>query len=415
MVNASVLETQLRCEVVTDFRRLQELCPEWRRLWKSDSQAEIFQTPEWAIAWWHCFGHGCTLCSLVVFAEDEVIGIVPLVKREGVIQFLGVPEADYVDIICEEKWAQEVLEVAFKTLRESVTEWSECIWQHLSKESRVMRHYRALSRQALGNLHCLPTERYQTILLQENRDAVLHSLLGKKHTRRRRNKLQKAGQVRFRHLQTPDAAGTCLNDFFHHHVRRHEAIGKRSVYSAPESRQFIRTLFTKLGSAARLGVLELNGRPLAWHFGFQVNGKFLLYQHTFDVDASDYTPGELLLWNLFEYARDNVAREFDFGRGNEPYKNRFANYSRETFSLFFEPSGLKGRMRGLAREAQVHLLPPLQEVKQVAKSHRTTLRAFRYIRKWMLTMRSLVRRGKEKGALAGHGLHLKNEEFGDSV
>ena len=391
MRDISVQRTPLRCEVVSDFDRLQELSAEWTRLWKSDSEAEIFQTPEWAGAWWCSFGHTCTLCSLVVLAGDEVIGIVPLVKRNGVIGFLGTPEADYADIVCEEKWAGEVLAVAFKTLRESVAGWSECVLQHLSKDSRVMHHYQGLQRQLLGNLNCLPTERYQTILFQDNRDAVFSSLLGKKHTRRLRNKLQKAGQVRFHHLQTQQATGPYLNDFFHHHVRRHAAIGKRSVYAVPESCEFIRTLFAKLGPEARFGVLELDGRPLAWYLGFQVNGKFLLYQHTFDLDASAYTPGELLLWNLFEYARDHVAREFDFGNGDEPYKNRFANHSRETFSLYIEPFGWKGRTRGLARKAQGYLLPSLLEIKQIAKSHRATLRAFRSIRTWVLRTCGRVR------------------------
>jgi CelD/BcsL family acetyltransferase involved in cellulose biosynthesis len=401
--------------VVSEFRRLQELSSEWTRLWKSDSKAEIFQTPEWANAWWCSFGHSCTLCSLVVFAEYEVIGIVPLVKRDGVIQFLGTPEADYADIICEEKWAQEVLAVAFKTLRESVIGWNECVWQHLSKDSRVMRHYRALPRQLLGNLHCLPTGCYQTILFRDNRDAVFSSLLGKKHTRRRCNKLQKAGQVRFRHLQTQQAAGTYLDDFFRHHVRRQAAIGKRSVYAAPESCQFIRTLFAKLGSATRFGVLEFDGRPLAWHVGFQVNGKFLLYQHTFDLDASEYTPGELLLWNLFEYAKHQVAREFDFGKGDEPYKNRFANHSRETFSLLIEPFGLKGRTQGLGRRVQAYFLPYLWKIQQVAKSHRTTLRAFRSIRRLVLSTCGWARQGKKNGALVNYRLHLTEEKLGNSV
>jgi CelD/BcsL family acetyltransferase involved in cellulose biosynthesis len=401
--------------VVSDFRRLQELSSEWTRLWKSDSQAEIFQTPEWATAWWCSFGHGCTLCSLVVFAEDLVIGIVPLVNRDGVIRFLGTPEADYVDIVCEEKRAEEVLVVALKTLRESVTEWSECVWQHLSKESRVMRHYRGLPRQIVGNLHCLPTERYRTILFRDNRDAVISLLLGKKHTRRRRNKLQKAGQVRFRHLEKEQAAETHFNDFFLHHVRRHAAIGRRSVFVAPESRQFIRTLFAKLGTAARFGVLELDGRPLAWHFGFQVNGKFLLYQHTFDLAASEYTPGELLLWNLFEYAKDHVAREFDFGKGSEPYKNRFANYSRETFSLFIEPLGWKGRSRGLARRAQAYVLPYLWETKQIAKSNRATLRAFRSIRKWVVSKRGWARQDENDGTPADRGLQPTQEAFRNSL
>jgi CelD/BcsL family acetyltransferase involved in cellulose biosynthesis len=414
MRNISQQPTPLRCEVVSEFRRLQDLSSEWTRLWKGDPQAEIFQTPEWAAAWWCSFGHTCTLCSLVVFAEDEVIGIVPLVKRDGVIRFLGTPEADYADIVCEEKWAEEVLAVAFKTLRESVTEWSECVWQHLSKDSRVMRHYRALPRQLLANLHCLPAEPYQTILFRDNRDAVFSALLEKKHTRRRRNKLQKAGRVQFREVQTQQGAGTYLNDFFHHHVRRHAAIGRQSVYAAPESCQFIRTLFAKLGPAARFGVLELDGRPLAWYLGFQVNGKFLLYQHTFDLDASDFTPGELLLWNLFEYARDHVAREFDFGKGSEPYKDRFANHSRETFSLFIEPLGWKGRTRSLTRSVQTYLLPSLREIKQTAKSHRTTLRAFRSIRKWVLNMRG-TRQGKENDTRLNHGVHLTEEKFGNSV
>jgi len=407
--------TPLRCEVVRDFGRLQEFCSDWTRLWKSDSQAEIFQTPEWAIAWWCSFGNGCALCSLVIFAEDEVVGIVPLVMRDGVIRFLGTPEADYADIVCEDKWAEEVLAIAFKALRESVTGWSECVWQHLSKDSRVMRHYQSLPRQLLGSFQCLPTDSYQTILFQDNRDAVFSSLLGKKHTRRRRNKLQKAGQVRFRQLETQQATGTDLNDFFRHHVRRHAAIGRKSVYAAPESCQFIRTLVEKLGPAARFGVLELDGRPLAWHFGFQVNGKFLLYQHTFDLDASEYTPGELLLWNLFEYARDHVAREFDFGKGSEPYKSRFANHSRETFSLFIEPSGWKGRSRGLTRRIQADLLPYLSNLKNTAKSHRAALRAFRSIRKWIVGIRGTARQGNKNDDFANHGIRLTDKKFENSV
>ncbi len=166
----------------------------------------------------------------------------------------------------------------------------------------------------------------------------------------------------------------------------------------------------------RFGVLELDGRPLAWNFGFQVNGKFLLYQHTFDVDASEYTPGELLLWNLFEYAKNHVAREFDFGKGSEPYKNRFANHSRATFSLCIEPYGLKGGTRGLARRAQCYLLPYLSNVKQIAKNNRATLRAFRSIRKWVLsTGGGWTRTGEENDAAVKSGLHLTEKRFGNSV
>jgi CelD/BcsL family acetyltransferase involved in cellulose biosynthesis len=383
----------LRCELVTDFRRLQELAPEWQRLWQSDPQAEIFQTPEWAISWWRSFGHRCTLCSLVMFAGDEVVGIVPLVKRNGVIQFLGTPEADYADIVCAEEWASRVLATAFQTLLESPG-WNECCLHHLSKNSRVMRHYRDLPRPLLPTVSCMTSDPYQIFLPNEG-GAGFDSVLRKHHTKRIRNKLQKAGQVRFRHLETPQEAETQLSNFFDQHVRRFAGTGRQSIYADPEARQFLKALVEELGLRHRLrfGVLELDNRPLAWHLGFEVNAKFLLYQHTFDLDAASYTPGELLLWNLLAYSRDHGIREFDFGSGDELYKNRFSNSSRETFSLFLEPRSFTGRIRSLVRSTENYVQPLLRSLKRKVKS-RATMRAVRSVRRWKLAASAGIKRNK---------------------
>lgn len=374
----------LRCEVVRDFRRLEEVSSQWRRLWQSDAQAEIFQTPEWAIAWWHSFGHRYTLCSLVVYAADEIVGIVPLVQRNGVIQLLGTPEADYADIICSEQWTSRVLTAAIETLLDSNTGWNECCWQHLSKDSRVVRHYRELPRQLLVNVHCAATDQYQIFLPEKDR-VGFDSVLRKHHTKRIRNKLQKAGKVRFRHIESQQEAEAQLTNFFDQHVRRFAGTGRRSIYAAPESRQFLKAVVQELGlrDKLRFGVLELDDRPLAWHFGFEVNGKFLLYQHTFDLDAAAYTPGELLLWNLLAYSRDHLIREFDFGNGDELYKNRFSNSSRETFSIFLEPRGFAGRIRGLVRSTENYVQPLLRNLRKKVKS-RATMRAVRWVRRWKI-------------------------------
>jgi CelD/BcsL family acetyltransferase involved in cellulose biosynthesis len=433
MTDISLHRTALRCEVVTEFERLRALFPEWERLWERDARAEAFQSPAWATAWWQAFGHHCTLHTVAVFAarpsaapgrmqpaaegaaNEELVGIVPLVRRDGVLQLLGMPEADYGDIVCEEKWAAEVMAAAIATLRQSVPGWKECVWQHLSDDSRIMRFYKTLPRGFRGRLHRLPTEHYQTILFGDgnDRETVLSSIVGKKHTRRRINKLRKAGRVRFRELAAEHAAGADLDNFFRHHVRRHAAIGKSSAYADAESCQFVRTLFHEMGSAARFGVLELNRRPLAWYFGFQSKGKFLLYQHTFDLEMSEYTPGELLLWNLFEYARDHVARELDFGHGNEPYKTRFTNSSRQTFCLFLEPRSLAGWARGLARRAQALVFPWLLHARQFAKSHRPTLRAFRSLR--ILAQRVVGGSHPAQVRSANSGLRLREEPSGAPV
>jgi CelD/BcsL family acetyltransferase involved in cellulose biosynthesis len=406
-----------RCEVVSDFRRLEQYSSQWERLWQSDPRAEIFQTFSWARAWWHAFGHRYNLCSLVVFSGDEVIGIVPLVERDGCLQFLGTPEADYADILCEERHAVEVLSWALRTLSQSVKGWEECAFRHLSKHSRVARHYRELPRQLRARLHCVTAERQHTIILRQRREDVFKSLLGKHHTRRIQNKLRKAGRVRFHHVETAQAAAQYLPAFFLNHVRRHAVVGRESSCAVPEFCEFMRELTRELlpSGNLRFGVLELDGQPLAWAFAFEVNGKYLLYQHTFDLDAWHYTPGELLLWNTLEYARGHVPREFDFGKGDELYKDRFANYSRETFSLYAEPRNLGGRMRGLGRSFQALAQPVLNRIKQIAKSRPATVRAFRELRMSTVGLWGSLRQARNNGSLLRYGLEAAAGLFHNSV
>ena len=406
-----------RCEVVTDFHRLEQLWPQWERLWASDPRAEVFQTPEWTRAWWHAFGSNYSLCTLVVFAGDEVEGILPLVRRGKLLQFLGTPEADYADLICQEHRVTDVLALALRTLLESVEGWEECSFQHLSSHSRLVRYYRDLPRGLRANLRCVPNDRQQTIVLRGQRDEVFKSLLGKHHTRRLQNKLRKAGELRFRYLESEQEAQQYLPDFFRHQIRRHAALGRQSSCGRPGFCQFIQSLIRELTPTdrVRFGVLELDGKPLAWDLGFEVNGKFLLYQHTFDLDAWHYTPGEVLLWNELKYARDHVSREFDFGRGDELYKDRFANYSREMFSIFLASSGVRGRLRGWARTAQGCFQPVLSRAQEIVKRQRAMLRAFRSLRIWMIGTWGCVRQAKKNGALVRYTFQATKQLFSDSI
>ena len=395
----------LRCEVITDFGQLELLFPDWQRLWESDCRGEIFQTPGWAKAWWRAFGERCTLCTLAVYEECELVGVVPLVKRAGVVQFLGTPQADYADIICEERRATDVLTAALDALVNRVGGWNECDLQHLAKHSRVVRHYHELPRRLRRCLHVVPTENYRTIVLREHREEIFRGLLGKQHTRRRQNKLQKAGHVEFRFLETKAEAEQYLIEFFRHHVRRMAVIGKKSTCARPEFCSFLRALVGELDlrDGLRFAVLELDGRALAWAFGFEANGKFLLYQHTFDVDAWDYTPGEVLLWKLLEYAKGSIPREFDFGSGAEAYKNRFTNYQRETCRIFFQRPGFVGRTRGLIRQAQGRSRLAGSHFKQAIQEHKPALTAFRSFRS--LTA-EILQRAREPGENQGLLTHV---------
>ena len=404
-VNQTIYRSALRCEVASDFNELEKVSSDWERLWQADCRAEIFQTLEWTRAWWQSYGHDLTLCSPIIFEGNKIIGILPLVKRGNIVQFLGMPEADYADLLCEEGREKEVLTVALGALFQSVKHWEECVLQHLAKDGRIMCHWHQLPRGLRKRVKLVPSGRYQTILLQENREEVFESLLGKYHTRRRHNKLKKAGVVTLRRLLTNAEVQQHLDYFFLHHIRRCVLLGRESSCARPEFRQFLRSVVGELDPSGRLRfeVLELDGRPFAWHFSFLVNGKFLLYQHTFDLDSWDYAPGEVLLSHLLQFAQEHVTREFDFGSGDEGYKARFASHTRETFSLYVEPPGPRGRLRAWFRAGQSCFYPAVNYLQRRAKTHSRAFRLLRWIRISTDGVIRRIQKAKRDGALLLHG------------
>jgi CelD/BcsL family acetyltransferase involved in cellulose biosynthesis len=91
-------------------------------------------------------------------------------------------------------------------------------------------------------------------------------------------------------------------------------------------------------------VLELDGEPAAFHFGFEYDGRLIWYKASFAVELRDCGPGEVLLGKLFEYARSRALLELDFTRGVEPFKLRFANATRQSYALRVLPAGIAGKL-----------------------------------------------------------------------
>jgi len=342
------------CEIVTDFARLEELSPVWERWWRADPQAEAFQSFAWARAWWQAFGSGLKLCTPVIHERGQPVFILPLVQRGRRLVFLGTPQADYCDFLCSHPRPEEPFALALHGLLQSPLAWNECVLEELPPNSHTMQCWQRLPPRLRRWLQIRPTESCPTILLGNKRDEVLDSLTGKKHTRRRLNKLEKAGPVAFRHIENQDEAQAQLTSFFRSHLQRCALLAKTCSFENPSMCQFVRALMEQfdLRKELRFAVVELNGQPIAWSIGFLVNGKFGYYQQTFAVDAEQYAPGEVLMYYLLEYARQNVEREFDFMRREEFFKGRFATDVRRSCALYLERPGLAGQLRRLWRVAQ---------------------------------------------------------------
>ena len=72
-----------------------------------------------------------------------------------------------------------------------------------------------------------------------------------------------------------------------------------------------------------LSTLELGGTPVSYHFDIQTPQGCMGYLSCYQPDARKYRPGLLHIEALIERTHHRGGRRFEFGRGDESYKNQW--------------------------------------------------------------------------------------------
>jgi CelD/BcsL family acetyltransferase involved in cellulose biosynthesis len=380
----SKIVPKLRCELITKFEQLEQLSSDWERLWKSDPAGEVFQSFAWARAWWRAYGSQYSVHCLAVYDDDTVIGILPLVRYHGDLRFLGTPQADYTDVLCEEARALDVLTTAFSALHES-NQWNECKLERLPAQSRIARYWRHSANGLQGYSRLVFGYYCQTIIVPTETPDLLKKIARTKRMRRYANKLSKLGDVKFRFIDTRLEAREHLRRFFRYQARRRILIGDNSGCHLPTFQCLLEGLVDELDPATelRFGAVEVNGSPVAYHFCFNTAGKFTLYQQTFDVNAWDYHPGNVLLRHMLLYASEKGAREFDFTIGVEPYKTRYINSVKQNLTLYLERRTMLGLLRCFWRAIQGTLYQNAVKVKIQLLRYPRIYEPLAAVRKWI--------------------------------
>lgn len=78
------------------------------------------------------------------------------------------------------------------------------------------------------------------------------------------------------------------------------------------------------GFAGRLSALYAGDRLVAAHLGLRSETVWHWWFPSYDAELSKYSPGLLMLLKLIEHAQQTGCEEFDFGVGEEGFKQRFA-------------------------------------------------------------------------------------------
>jgi CelD/BcsL family acetyltransferase involved in cellulose biosynthesis len=125
--------------------------------------------------------------------------------------------------------------------------------------------------------------------------------------------------------RTADEVTALWPDFVSLHQKRRNAIGEPGCFSDYEFGKFLCLASLNLADSGmtRLNVARFGNQPFAANLEFVCGDTTHAYQSGMDPQHALLEPGHLIFAHSIRKAIDEGLREFDFLRGDEPYKERW--------------------------------------------------------------------------------------------
>jgi len=353
--------TLLRTPLVEMLDRGQVLAlgDEWRDLRRESAATSPFTTWAWIRAWLETEGAEADVVVAVARDPDSghLVGIAPFyvaeVRRGGIaireLRMLGsgIGAPDHLDLIIRRDALPDIAEVLWATVV-AARRW------HITNLDGVV-HGGHLAKVALRRRDDAATELpcpYLPLVGGWDVVAARFSSNLRKNLERYGRKLDRDADVTERMVSNADD----LDDTFDHLVRLHQAVrtsnGDPGVFASPVTELFLRKAAHYFLEAGRLRMwrLDASGTPIAVIMCIRSGASVVFYTTGYDVAWKKYGPGRRIMARAIRAAIDEGAAQFDFLRGDEPYKREWGTEMRHDL-VIRQPASPRGRMLVMAARA----------------------------------------------------------------
>jgi CelD/BcsL family acetyltransferase involved in cellulose biosynthesis len=310
-------------------KEISNLEADWNRLSETAELPNVFMTFGWFRAWNQRLAQEDRRRRpniLVLRKDQEVMGISPFIVRicsrfgfvVRKIEFVG-NQADHNDFMLGGD-APGQIEAVARFLAQTSDEWDLVELMDLREAGgQIPRIEGALSRANL-RYRILPEQQgCPYLLIDTDVSTLMKSLSGHvRRTLRKRMERASAEGLCERIIEDPHQEPGLLDKLIDLERDKQSQwgpfIGKYS--------DVFRSLFDTLGPRGWLYValLEQNSDPVAFQLGFRCGNKLWDYSKAYDRFFSRFAPGTMLVHAVLNYGFSRGFEEYDFLRGEEPYK-----------------------------------------------------------------------------------------------
>jgi CelD/BcsL family acetyltransferase involved in cellulose biosynthesis len=353
-----------------------EIAPAWRRLCDESGDEEVFYRPEWAQAYLQAFDPCAEVILLSAWAGDRLRGVLPLVCRRIVASVLPIVKLSLPAnvhslraslTVCPGEEGEAALKALWQATK-NLPRWDMLDVAHVLGGSALDRLV-ALAR-ADGYLTARKRT-VQTLYLPINAStpekpgAQPPWLAGtrpkfRSHLRRATRQLEEQGTLELKHYCAADPEA--LEKFYALEASGWKGAEGTAIKCDPCTRRFYDAVAqaAALDGYLSLDFLELNGKPIAGHFGFNLRGRYFLAKAGYDEAFRRHGPGQLLVNEILSQTPERRLHEFDFVGPATWDESRWASARRTNYRVFIFRKGLYGALlyavRIAARDAARKLL-----------------------------------------------------------
>ncbi|MDZ7341281.1 MAG: GNAT family N-acetyltransferase [candidate division KSB1 bacterium] len=330
---------------------------EWNWLLSQSTNNSLFLTHEWLFTWWQIFKDNKQLLIIAVYDnEHQLIGIAPFYIEAAcyfkllsvkALKFLGTNkiDPDYLTIITNPGCTKRVIHEVFEWLYGNRHLWDimllENILQHEHELVAIVDFLNDKKWRFLIRDHGV----CPYIELPKQVDDYLKGFAHKS----RYNLIKSERLVRnnfayeYGESKTARDADQLLEQLFELHQMRAKAMHRESAFDSDLIRKFHKQLIPLLFDKGiyKLYYLKLNGKIECCLYAFIYNGIFYFYQSGFNPELAKFSLGNIILLNTIREAIEQNCFQYDFLKGNEPYKSRWAQSQKITLALLICGSKIK--------------------------------------------------------------------------
>ncbi|MEX0666247.1 MAG: GNAT family N-acetyltransferase [Acidimicrobiia bacterium] len=346
---------RLELRVVSDVVEFDRLRAPWNAAADASVDANVFLTWEWLRTWWEHFGAAAQLHVVTLWERDELVAAAPLMRsRVGVgpvagtlFQSVSHDAGDYggVVLVRREEEAVALLLAHFEDV--ATSRRSPVLLSRLVADSRFVEHLRR-------RLASVPTLACTEVPL-DGACPFIDFTAGfefEKLTKKRDiPRLLRRLEERHRDLCFEHHTGARLDAGFEAFldVHRRRWAGKterlRGMLADAASERFLLDAIRNLDCIGRVRLLSLNAgqRPIAVELDLEYRARLYNLKVAFDPEFAEYGPGWLLRKRAIEDALQRDVTEYDFMRGGQEYKRRWANGERTLVAATLTRAGPAGR------------------------------------------------------------------------